>query len=63
MSQDVGDVNYNDTAALQREESRECYINTAELNHDKSEFYCIGKSKDSKEYSSDYLEAVTVATE
>ena len=24
-------------------------------------FYCIGKSKDSKESSSDYLEAVTVA--
>ena len=62
MSQDVGDVNYNDTAALQREESRECYINTAEnaCNDYKSEFYCIGKSKDSKEYSSDYLEAVTV---
>ena len=63
MSQDVGDVNYNDTAALQREESRECYINTAENagNDYKSEFYCIGKSKDSKESSSDYLEAVTVA--
>lgn len=63
MSQDVGDVDYNDTAALQREESRECYINTAEnaRNDYKSEFYCIGKSKDSKEYSSDYLEAVTVA--
>ena len=29
MSQDVGDVDYNDIAALQREESRECYINTA----------------------------------
>ena len=63
MSQDVGDVDYNDTAALQREESRECYINTAEnaRNDYKSEFYCIGKSKDSKESSSDYLEAVTVA--
>lgn len=63
MSQDVGDVDYNDTAALQREESRECYINTAEnaRNDYKSEFYCIGKSKDLKESSSDYLEAVTVA--
>lgn len=65
MSQDVGDVDYNDTAALQREESRECYINTAEnaRNDYKSEFYCIGKSKDSKESSSDYLEAVTVANQ
>ena len=58
-----GDGKTKNTAALQREESRECYINTAENagNDYKSEFYCIGKSKDSKESSSDYLEAVTVA--
>lgn len=64
MSKEVGDVNYNDTASLQREESRECYIDTAENSSTdyKSEFYYIGKPKDSAEFSSDNLEAVTVAT-
>lgn len=64
MSQEVGDVEYTDTVALQREKSRECYIDTDEnANTDyKSEFYYIGKMKDSKEYSADNIEAVTVAT-